>query len=32
VSDTLARYFYALDAQVPVPEFTVGFHVEARRR
>ena len=27
----LPRYFYELDRKVPMREFTVGFHVEARR-
>ena len=28
----LPRYFYELDRKVPINEFTVGFHVEARRK
>ena len=28
----LAPYLYAMDGEVSIPEFTVGFHVEARRK
>lgn len=31
MGDILPRYFYELDKQVPMKEFTVGFHVEAKR-
>jgi SAM-dependent methyltransferase len=31
MGDTLARYFYALDRKLFMREFTIGFHVEARR-
>lgn len=31
MGEILPRYFYELDKKVPIKEFTVGFHVEARR-
>ncbi len=31
LGDTLARYLYAQDERVFIPEFTVGYHVEAKR-
>jgi ubiquinone/menaquinone biosynthesis C-methylase UbiE len=31
MGDILPRYLYELDRKVPLTEFTVGFHVEARR-
>jgi ubiquinone/menaquinone biosynthesis C-methylase UbiE len=32
MGSTLARYFYALDSKAFMREFTVGFHVTARKR
>ena len=32
MGDILPRYFYELDAKIPMKEFTVGFHVEAKRK
>ena len=32
ITDVLPRYFYQLDQKIPLREFTVGFHVEARRK
>ncbi len=32
MGNLLPRYFYKLDKEVLIKEFTVGFHVEARRR
>lgn len=31
IGDVLPRYFYQLDKKIPLREFTVGFHVEAKR-
>jgi ubiquinone/menaquinone biosynthesis C-methylase UbiE len=31
MGDILPRYFYELDEKIPMKEFTVGFHVEAKR-
>jgi SAM-dependent methyltransferase len=31
LGEILPRYFYELDKKVPIREFTVGFHVEAKR-
>ena len=32
MGDILPRYFYELDKKIPMKEFTVGFHVEAKRK
>lgn len=32
IGDVLPRYFYELDRQNPIKEFTIGFHVEAKRK
>ena len=32
IGNTLARYFYSLDDKAFMREFTVGFHVSARKR
>ncbi|WP_176454762.1 class I SAM-dependent methyltransferase [Tardiphaga sp. OK246] len=32
IGDVLAPYFYALDKKVMIPEFTIGYHVEATKR
>lgn len=32
IGDILPRYFFELDKKIPLKEFTVGFHVEAKRR
>jgi SAM-dependent methyltransferase len=32
IGEILPRYLYELDGKVPMKEFTVGFHVEARRK
>src|SRR5579863_9466327 len=32
IADVLPRYFYQLDREIHLREFTVGFHVEARRK
>lgn len=31
IGDLLPRYFYQLDRKIPLREFTIGFHVEAKR-
>ena len=31
IGDLLPRYFYQLDQKILLKEFTIGFHVEARR-
>jgi SAM-dependent methyltransferase len=32
IGDVLPRYFYELDKKILLREFTIGFHVEARRK